>query len=76
MMLTSKINQQSIFFPSGGWIEGSKTTYSKTNGQYMTSTPGEDSLNSVCGWVFRTGNVNHMGGFYRYGGRSVRPVKD
>ena len=76
MMLTSKINQQSIFFPSGGSIEGSKPVNSKTNGQYMTSTPGEDSLNSVCGWVFRTGNVNHMGGFYRYGGRSVRPVKD
>ena len=46
-MYASKINQQSIFFPAAGCMEGSRSHDAKTNGRYMTSIPYENYLNSM-----------------------------
>ena len=75
IMYTSKINQQSIFFPAAGWTEGATTHYPKTNGHYMTSTPKEGHLYSLWCWMY-SDEIDYMSTGNRSVGQSARPVTD
>ena len=75
MMFTSEINQQSIFLPCAGSMIGTEHHSPKMNGVYMTSTPYEDYLNKVWGWLFSS-ETDYMGNLSRSEGCSIRPVTD
>ena len=75
IMYTSKINQQCIFFPAAGFMEGSEAHDPKTNGHYITSTPDKNNLSAMWGWIY-SDETDSMGMIYRSYGQSARPVTD
>ena len=73
MLFTSKINNQSIFFPAGGHIDGTEHSNHNTCGNYWTSTPQQNSSSHVHMWVY--GAIEHyIGGGAGHCGASVRAV--
>lgn len=71
--VTSKKNSQSIFLPAAGYRSGGTLCSDGERGFYWSSTPADSSTYDAYSLYFREGyrNVNW---YYRYVGRSVRPV--
>ena len=66
-------NGNSIFVPAAGYRDGTSLDSGGSTGLYWSSTPGEsDSVNAY--YLYFFGSVYDWGGYYRYYGRSVRPV--
>ena len=69
-------NDNSIFFPAAGYCTGSKLHISGNGGHYWVSTPEESSTYFVYILYFTSGRHDVRDGYYRYYGRSVRPVTE
>ena len=65
---------RSIFLPAAGYGSGSDLIYPGSCGNYWSSTPS--SVDSDYAWYLNFGSSHLVGdGYYRYNGRSVRPVR-
>ena len=65
-------NGNSIFLPPAGYRFGSSLFYAGSDGNYLSSTPG-DGNGSAYGLGFFSG-FHNMGNGYRNRGQSVRPI--
>ena len=70
-IMTSRINQQSIFLPAAGYIDGTKAVNPKTNGNYWTST--RDPYNAIYIWIYGL-ETHYMTNSALSIGQSIRPV--
>ncbi len=70
---TSKTNGKSIFLPAAGYRWIGELLYAGSNGNYWSSTLIESRPYDARHLYFDGGGV-YTGDFYRYHGRSVRPV--
>ena len=68
-------NGNSIFLPAAGYRYGSSLNYAGSRGYYWSSTPYGfvGGYDSAYGLAFDSSNLS-MNGYYRYAGRSVRPI--
>ena len=71
--VTSKTNGNSIFLPAAGYRDGSSLDYAGSDGYYWSSAPYEYNDNDA--WLLNFDSSDHgMYDYYRYRGRSVRPI--
>ncbi len=63
----------SIFLPCAGYGSGTSLYYAGSGGNYWSSVPDSDD-NGAWGLYFNSGDHNTFD-YYRYNGRSVRPVQ-
>ena len=68
-------NGNSIFLPAAGEYSGSSRNYVGEFGDYWSSTPYESGTYYACDLGFSIYGLGE-GGYYRYYGRTVRPVSD
>ena len=73
--VTSKINGNSIFLPAAGFRYGTSHYYVGEYGRYWGSTPNEGNAQLACNLCFYSSS-HSVDWYYRYHGRSVRPVSD
>ena len=66
-------NGNSIFLPAAGYRSGSSLNDAGGYGYYWSSTPHESNSDIAVSLGFSSG-YHYMGNYYRYYGRSVRPV--
>ena len=65
----------SIFLPAAGYRYGSSLYGAGSGGYYWSSSPYDNSYDyGAYGLEFSGGGSHHMNYYYRYAGRSVRPV--
>lgn len=67
-------NGNSIFLPAAGYMYGSSLRNAGSNGYYWSSSLRADYPDSAYNAYFDSGNAYWSSYFYRYYGRSVRPV--
>lgn len=72
--ITSKTNGNSIFLPAAGSRSGSLLSNAGSSGDYWSRTLGSDYPYFASYRYFYSGYFRMYSG-YRYGGRSVRPVR-
>ena len=71
--ITSNANGNVIFLPAAGYYLNDKYSYLNTNGYYWTN-----SLKTVnyANYLYFYNSGRDVDNFYRYGGRSIRPVAE
>lgn len=69
-------NGNSIFLPAAGCCNGSSLEDAGTLGSYWSSTPNDDNTYSAENLSFNSSYPYVNSQYYRYYGRSVRPVAD
>ncbi len=74
-LFTSKKNGNSIFLPAAGYRYGSSLDYAGERGYYWSATPYESYGYDAYYLFFYSGSAD-VRGWYRYLGRSVRPVSE
>jgi len=67
-------NGASLFIPAAGFIDENGSTRKEEKGEYWSSTFDEQYPDAAPYLFFRWGLVTEYTGFWRYYGRSVRPV--
>ena len=73
-LVTSNVNDNSVFLPAAGRYSGASLSNVGTYGGYWVSTPDDDTSYASC---LRFGNTYHyLNRSYRYYGLSIRPVSD
>lgn len=72
-LLTSEINQQSIFLPAKGYCMEDKHVNPKKNGNYWTSTVEEGTYNSIWSYIYGIDD-QYMSNAAPYIGQTIRPV--
>ena len=72
--VSSEENGNSIFLPAAGYRYGSSPSYVGYNGYYWSSTPHELTYSAY--YLFFDSSNGDYDWFYRYDGRSVRPVTE
>lgn len=72
--ITSKTNGNSIFLPAAGCLDDSFLNYAGWGGRYWSRTLNSGRPGSARYLSFSSSGIG-MGNDYRYGGRSVRPVR-
>ena len=68
-------NGNSIFLPASGYRYGAYLNGLGVYGRYWTSTPNEDDMQYAFGFYFDEKNIDWYW-YFRYLGRSIRPVSD
>lgn len=76
MLLISKVNGNSLFFPASGRYEGESCLYVGETGNYWSSTPYEASDEGAYSFGIRNDGECWSGWTYRDYGHTVRPVSD
>ncbi len=71
----SRLNGNSIFLPAAGWRYGTSLYNAGSYGDYWSSTPREGDSDYAYYLNFSDDNVD-WNSYYRYNGRSVRPVTE
>ena len=74
LKITSKRNGKSIFLPAAGYRNYSNFREEGSNGYYWTRTLTSYYSNYADLWCFNSNEIE-MDDYYRYFGRSVRPVR-
>ena len=73
--VTSKINGESIFLPAAGFRNGTSLYEAGSEGYYWSSTPNESNTDFAC-YLYFSSECHYRDWFYRYRGRTVRPVTE
>ena len=72
--ITSKENGNSIFLPAAGYRRNISLYGAGSSGEYWSRTLNSDDPSYAGSLRFDSSNI-YMGSYYRYFGRSVRPVR-
>lgn len=70
-IMTSRVNQQSIFLPAGGSIEGKTHHNPKTCGGYWTGTAQPEG--GIYNWIYGAA-LHYITAAEEWSGQSIRPV--
>ena len=73
-LITSKSNNNSIFLPAAGYRDGSSLANAGSYGRYWSRTLHESYPYSAWFLFFNSSRI-YTNGYFRYHGRSVRPVR-
>ena len=73
LVLTSKINGKSVFFPASGFYNGTSLTYRGSFGYYWSSR--WNGVASAYNLDFTSGNVGPANTYYRFFGFALRAVQ-
>ena len=73
-LFTSKINDNSIFFPAAGFTNGTSFYYGSLHGDYWSSSFDTSDTNCAHCMFFYSSHVYPSDDCFRYRGFSVRPV--
>ncbi len=74
-LITSKLNGNSIFLPAAGYRNDSSLIYGGAHGYYWSRALSTSDTSYACSLYFTSGGIG-ADYFYRYLGRSVRPVRN